>query len=66
MFSIPKKVVYDENGKPIEVIIPWEVFVEIEEALGLDLDDDARKALKEARQDRENGKEEAYVPLEEI
>ncbi|NPA49051.1 MAG: hypothetical protein GXO20_03660 [Thermodesulfobacteria bacterium] len=66
MFSIPKKVVYDENGKPIEVIIPWEVFVEIEEALGLDLDDDARKALKEARQDRENGKEETYVPLEEI
>ena len=66
MISITKKVVYDENGKPVEVIIPWEVFREIEEVLGLDLDEEAREALREARQDREAGRTEAYVSLEEI
>ncbi|MBX6423910.1 hypothetical protein [Thermosulfurimonas sp. F29] len=66
MFSIPKKVVYDESGKPVEVILPWEVFQEIEEILGLDLDEEVREVLREARRDREAGNAEAYIPLEEI
>jgi len=66
MFFIPKKVVYDESGKPVEVILPWDVFREIEELLGLDLDEEAKEALREAREDRERGHKEAYVPLEEI
>ena len=66
MASIPKKIVYDENGKPVEVILPWEVFQEIEETLGLDLDEKATEALKEARKDRESGRKEAYISLEEI
>ena len=66
MASIPKKIVYDESGKPVEVILPWEVFQEIEEALGLDLEKEATEVLKEARKDRESGRKEAYIPLEDI
>lgn len=66
MISIPKKVVYDETGKPVEVILPWDVFQEIEEVLGLDLDEEAKEALRQARKDREDGREEAYIPLEEL
>lgn len=32
MSVIPKRVVYDESGKPVEVILPWEVYQEIEKA----------------------------------
>lgn len=66
MISIPKKVVYDETGKPVEVILPWDVFQEIEEVLGLDLDEEAKEALRQARKDREGEREEAYIPLEEL
>lgn len=66
MISIPKKVVYDETGKPVEVILPWDVFQEIEEVLGLDLDEEAKEALRQARKDRESEREEAYIPLEEL
>ena len=66
MISIPKKVVYDETGKPVEVILPWDVFQEIEEMLGLDLDEEAKEALRQARKDRESEHEEAYIPLEEL
>ncbi len=66
MTSIPKKVVYDETGKPVEVILPWDVFQEIEEVLGLDLDEEAKEALRQARKDREGEREEAYIPLEEL
>jgi hypothetical protein len=43
MITIHKKIVLDEKGNPSEVIIPWEDFIEIEEALGLDLDEDTIK-----------------------
>ena len=66
MLSIPKKVVYDEKGKPVEVILSWEDYQKIEEILGLDLDEEAIRILKEAKADREQGKKDAYVSLEEI
>lgn len=63
---IHRKLVVDEQGLPTEVIIPWKEYRAIEELLGLDLDAAARDDLKKARQDRESGKEEAFVDLESI
>ena len=66
MISVHKKIIVNEQGKPTDVIIPWEEYKEIEESLGLDLEDNAIEAINQAKQDRENGKEDAYLDLESI
>ena len=66
MLSIEKKVVVDDQGQPQEVIISWEQYQQIIEILGLDLDDEARSDLYQARRDRIAEKPDAYVPLTEI
>jgi hypothetical protein len=63
MNAIPKKIVVDEKGTPVEVILPWKVFCEVAETLGLDLDAEAEADLREARLDLETGKKDAFVPL---
>ena len=64
--KIHRKLVVDEQGKPMEVIIPWKEYRKIEELLGLDFDAAARDDLETARQDREAGKKEAFVDLDSI
>jgi PHD/YefM family antitoxin component YafN of YafNO toxin-antitoxin module len=64
--SIDKKFILDGNGKPKEVIIPIEDFIKMEEMLGWDLDEEAVQQLREAKEDRERGKKEAYVDLDSI
>jgi PHD/YefM family antitoxin component YafN of YafNO toxin-antitoxin module len=66
MRRIPRKLVVDEHGNPVEVIIPWEEFQEIEEALGLDLDDSAIDDLREAGRDREAQRADAFLDLDTI
>jgi len=66
MISIHKKIVIDEHGNPHEVIIPWDQFQEIAEILGLDLDLEALEDLRQAREDRENNKHDAYITLDSI
>jgi hypothetical protein len=63
MNAIPKKIVVDEKGAPVEVILPWSVFCEVAEILGLDLDAEAEADLREARRDLEAGNTDAIVPL---
>jgi PHD/YefM family antitoxin component YafN of YafNO toxin-antitoxin module len=63
---IHKKVVLDEKGNPYEVIIPWDEFCEIEEKLGLDLEEEEREQLRIARKERESGKKDAYIELDNI
>ena len=53
MLTVHKKIVLDEKGNPTEVIIPWKVYKEMEELLGLDLDKNAIEDLKQAKEDRE-------------
>jgi len=50
----------------MEVIIPWDENKELEEILGLDLDQEAIEDLKQARKDRASGKKDAYVDLDSI
>ncbi len=66
MIAIQKKIVRDEQGQPKEVIIPWEQFCELSEALGLDLDEEAMANLREARHDWETGNRAAFTPLSEL
>ena len=66
MMNIHKKIVVDEQGNPQEVIIPWDEFQEIAEILGLDLDSEALDDLRQAREDRETGKQDAYIDLDSI
>ena len=66
MTAIQKKIVVDEDGTPLEVIIPWTQFCELSEALGLDLDDEAMTDLREARGDLEKGDKAAFTPLSEL
>jgi hypothetical protein len=63
MNAIPKKIVVDEKGAPVEVILPWPVFCEMAEMLGLDLDAEAEADLRETRRDLEAGRTDAFVPL---
>lgn len=66
MLEIHKKTFFDEDGKPREVLIPWEEYREIEEALGLDLSAQEIADLRKAREDRENGNLDAYVDLADL
>jgi hypothetical protein len=61
---INKRYIVDERGHPKEVVILLEDYRKIEELLGLDLDDEAVKQLREARKDRESGNKDAYVDEE--
>lgn len=64
--AIQKRIVLDESGQPLEVVIPWTQYCEMSEALGLDLDADAMADLREARHDWENRDRTAFVPLSEL
>jgi PHD/YefM family antitoxin component YafN of YafNO toxin-antitoxin module len=66
MLTIHRKLVVDEQGKPQEVILPWEEYLQIEELLGLDLDEAALADLRQAAKDREEGTPGAFVELDSI
>jgi len=66
MLTVQKKYIVDEQGRPQEVIIPWEQFQQISEILGWDLDEDAIRDLYQAQRDRKTGNQDAYVDLNEI
>lgn len=62
---LQKGVRYDRNGKPLEVVIPYEDFIDFVETYGLDLTSDEKEAIIEARNDLAEGKREEFVGLEE-
>lgn len=66
MKAISKKIVVDEQGAPLEVILPWPVFCEIAETLGWDLDEEAETDLRASRRDLESGGDEAFLPLSSL
>jgi hypothetical protein len=66
VIKIQKKIVVDERGEKTAVIIPWKQFCEIAEAMGFDLDDEAREDLQATRRDWRWGKSRSFVPLSNI
>jgi len=66
MVEIHKKLIVNEQGKPMEVIIPFHEFQEIEEMLGLDLSLTELDDLRAAKEDRKNNKKSSYTPLDDV
>lgn len=66
MMQINKKYIVDEQGKPREVIISYEDFREIEELLGLDLDEETENDLRRAKADRKAGNRDEYFDLDSV
>ena len=63
---IHKKIVVDDKGSPREVIIPWNEFQQIEEALGLDFEPEVVEQLQRAKRDRKEARDSAYQSLESL
>ena len=66
MSTIQKKFVVDENGDPIEVVIPYAQFLEWVETYGLDFSEQERAELKAAIADSQAGNREAFESLESV
>jgi len=64
--ALKKKVVVDESGNPVEVIIPYEQYIEFVETYGLDLSDEERDAILAAKADFVGGNVEEFVSAEEV
>jgi hypothetical protein len=64
--SLPKKLVVDETGRPIEVIIPYQVFVDFVEEHGLDITEEDRQGILDAEKDIAEANAEAFISLEDL
>ena len=56
---------YDQGGKPLEVVIPYEKFIHFIESNGLDLTDLEKACLRESHAEFKSGNEDAFVSSEE-
>jgi hypothetical protein len=61
--TVANKVVVNERGTPVDVILSWKAFQEIAEAMGWDLDAGAKADLRQTRRDLAKGNRKAFVPL---
>lgn len=61
-----KSIRYDRGGKPVEVVIPYDEFVDFIESNGLDLTEDEKESIAEAKADREAGRSENFVALADL
>ncbi len=61
-----KSIRYDRGGKPVEVVIPYDEFVDFIESNGLDLTEDEKESIAEAKADREAGRSENFVSLADL
>jgi len=64
--KLEKRILFNEAGEPEVVMIPYEKFVEFIEAHGLDLTEEERESVKEARRDIASGNREAFVSHDEL
>jgi hypothetical protein len=63
---LEENIRYDSGGKPLEVVIPYEKFIDFIESNGLDLTEEEKESIREAEADRRSGNTEAFTSLEEI
>ncbi len=66
MNAIAKKIVTDEQGKPLEVIIAWDDYQELAECLGWDLAGEEAAGVRGALNDWRHGDRSAFVPLADL
>jgi hypothetical protein len=58
---LEKSVRYDRGGNPVEVVIPYEQFIDFIEAYGLDLAEEEKISIREAQSDRKAGRHENFI-----
>ncbi len=63
---LEKSVRYDRSGKPLEVVIPYEQFIDFIEVHGYDLSEGEKLELRESVADSEADNRDAFVSLEAI
>ena len=66
MNEIAKRIVTDAQGKPLEVVIAWDVYQDLAERMGCDLDDQEAADVQEAMCDWQQGDRSAFVALESL
>ncbi len=65
--SITHQTLIGEDGKPAAALIPWSVFVELQELVdGEEPTPEEREACQEAERDRREGNRESFVSLDVI
>ncbi len=65
--TITHRTLIGEDGKPEAALIPWSVFVELQELLGgEEPTPEEIESVREAEDDRRNGNKEAFIPLAEL
>ncbi|MDF1742036.1 MAG: hypothetical protein P1U86_22940 [Verrucomicrobiales bacterium] len=64
--ALDRKIVVNEAGDPVEVIIPYDQYVDFIETYGLDLTEEEKEELREARADVANKNRDAFVSLDEV
>ncbi|MCW1884381.1 hypothetical protein OKA04_06530 [Luteolibacter flavescens] len=62
---LQKSVRYDRNGKPLEVVIPYEDFIDFVETYGLDLTSEEKDAIEGSRRDLAEKRNDNFVGLDE-
>ena len=65
-FLLEKNLRFDRSGKPLEVIIPYEQFIEFFEINGYDLSERDKTELREATADSDASNRDAFVNFEDI
>ncbi len=64
--ALDRKIVVNQAGEPVEVVIPYDQFVDFMETYGLDLTEEEKEALREANADIENENWDAFIDAEDL
>lgn len=65
--TIAHRTVIGEDGRPEAAIIPWKVFLQLQDLVADDEPTaEEREACLEAERDRREGKRDAFVRLDEL
>jgi len=57
---------FNRDGSPLEVVIPYETFIEFIEEYGLDLSPEEVEAIREAKKDHDSGNRQNYISAEAL
>jgi|TARA_B110000908_G_C10005158_1_gene335951 hypothetical protein len=63
---IKKNTRFDRRGSPLEVVIPYDQFIDFIEEHGLDLTEDEKQSIKQSQADWAAGKRDQFISSEEI
>ncbi|MEO0413734.1 MAG: hypothetical protein AAF226_02130 [Verrucomicrobiota bacterium] len=64
--ALEKKIVFDSDGEPSQVVIPYDKFIEFIETYGLDLTPEELDSVREAQKDIEQGATDAFISHSEF